>query len=88
MATVKLSSANMGPDATEADFDAWTSWVSDRIDDVAGCSVSVEQFAFGSGDADEVSGLDDEARDSVRRWLSNEGWEQFCADPKAWPAVA
>ncbi len=86
-ATVKLSSANMG-DVTEADFDAWAAWVNDHIDAVAGCPVSVEQFAFGDSGPDQVSGLDDAARETVLSWLRAEGWEAFCADASAWPAVA
>jgi hypothetical protein len=85
IATVTLTSANMG-DVTEADFDAWAAWVNERIDDVAGCPVNVEQFRFGSGNVNAVSGLDDAAWEAVQRWLSGEGWDAFCADPSAWPA--
>lgn len=86
-ATVTLSSANMG-NVTEADFDAWAAWVNARIDEVAGCPVSVEQFAFGASGSDQTSGLDDATRETVLSWLRTEGWEAFCADASAWPAVA
>lgn len=84
--SITLSAANLGTEATVADFDAWHSYVCEHIDAAVGFEVhEVEQAAFESGDADHVSGATDEQREAVRAWLSNEGWEAFCADVSAWP---
>ena len=84
--SVTLSSANMGPDADERDFQAWQSWVCDKIDDAMGFVVDdVDLHRFGDGAEDTVIGGTEEQRAAVKRWLSVEGWEAFCANDEAWP---
>lgn len=81
-----LSSANMGNDADEADFDAWASYVCDNIDEACGVDVAeVDQYRFGDGGEDAVSGGTDDEHERVRHWLARDGWEAFCATPAAWP---
>lgn len=80
---ITLSSANMGPQATEADFDAWVAYVAREIDEALGIDAEVDQFAFtgpGFEGEDAVSGGTAEQREDVKRWLSGAGWEAFCAE--------
>ncbi len=79
---VTLSAAKMGPSATEADFDAWASYVNDHIEEATGLDIDIDQFDFtgpnaGSEDLIRASGED---WDAIHHWLSNDGWEEFCAD--------
>lgn len=79
---ITLSSANLGDQATEADFDAWASYVAREIDGSLGIDAEVDQFGFTGSlfePEDSVIGGTDEQREAVRRWLANEGWEAFCA---------
>lgn len=83
---VTLSAANLGPQATEADFDAWASYVVAHIDEALGLSCEVDQAAFtgrGAEGEDRIQGATDEQRDSIRGWLSVTGWEAFCAQATA-----
>lgn len=75
-------SANLGTDGTEADFDAWASYVSSHIDDALDIDATVEQAAFTGRNAtsgDAVSCDDDDLRETVEGWLSHEGWDAFCS---------
>ena len=85
---ITLSAENMGPDATEADFDAWAAYVAANIDEALGIVASVGQFAFtgrGAESEDEVTGGTEEVCEHVTEWLSHEGWDAFCS---AWDAVS
>ena len=83
--SVVLSAANMG-DVTEADFDAWASWVTGHIDEGVGFEVAeVGQMRFGDAGPDVVWGATCEQRAVIQDWLSHEGWAAFCADASAWP---
>lgn len=80
---ITLTAYNMG-DAAESDFDAWAVWVANHVDEACNVDADVDQFTFGRGpDSDRVSGAADETIESVRAWLSTEGWEQFCAEGPA-----
>ena len=82
MILITLSAANLGPHATEADFDAWAAYVAKHIGKALGIEAEVDQYAFtGSGAAAEdcVGGSTAEQREEIRRWLSVDGWEAFCA---------
>ena len=89
---ITLTAYNMGPDATEADFDAWDRFVRQRIEsacDLPEDSADVRQFPFANGPAeDHVFGGTSQQREVIREWLSNDGWGAFCADPTAWPKAA
>ena len=76
---ITLSSANMG-DVDEADFDCWAGFVNDRIDDVAGATVVVDQFQFGEADEDQIEGATAAQRDAIRSWLGVDGWNEFCGE--------
>ena len=82
--TVTLTAYNMGPDATEEDFDSFAAFVSDRIDDRTGLDVTVDQFRFaGSGQGrDAVSGANEEQERSIRETLAAL-WDEWCAQPVA-----
>lgn len=95
MATVSviLTAQNMGPDATEADFDAWANYVAARASEWLGFEVDVDQHAFCGGPAaDTIVGGTDEQRESLREALSHDLWDQACADafmvPDALPSTA
>lgn len=84
MSTIKitLSAANMGPNATEADFDAWASYVAANIDEALGIDADVDQAGFTGRTSipeDQVTGGTEEQNESVCRWLSVDGWNAFCA---------
>ena len=84
MSTIKitLSAANMGPESTEEDFDAWTAYVNEHIDEALGITTEVEQAGFTGRTAiaeDVISGATEEQAEAIRGWLSVNGWEAFCA---------
>lgn len=83
-ASITLTSADMG-DVTEADFDAWVAYVSERIDEFTGLDVTVDAARFGAGGADRIVAENDEDRQTLRRAISVDLWEKFCADASAWP---
>lgn len=86
---ITLSAANMGNMADEADFDAWASYVCDHVDEACGVFVTeVDQFRFGDGGRDTVTGATDDEEARILSWLSHDGWEAFCADAGAWPVRA
>jgi hypothetical protein len=77
--SVTLTAANMG-DVTEQDFDAWASWVASHVDEACNVDATIDQFRFiGGPDADYIEGGSEETRASVKSWLSNEGWVEWCA---------
>ncbi len=78
---IVLTAANMGPDATERDFDAWATYVVEHIDEALGFEVAeLEQHPFRSGPAtDTIEGASDEQREAIRGYLGVTGWEAFCA---------
>lgn len=88
---ITLSSANMG-NVDEIDFDLWTRFVTDKIDEAMGFEIaSVDQQRFNDPGDDEVTfrgpwraddtGNELEAkRDAIRSWLSHEGWDAFCGE--------
>ncbi len=79
---IMLSAANMGPQTTEADFDAWAGYVCNHIDEAMGFEVAdVDQFRFiGGAGGDRIDGASDEQREAIRSWLAVAGWEAFCVD--------
>ena len=87
---ITLTAQNMGPDHSEADFDAWTSYVCEHIDDAVGFEVhEVAQFSFDGGPAtDRVDGASVDQVEAIRNYLAHEGWDAFCADASAWPKAA
>lgn len=75
---VTLSSANMG-DVDEIDFDCWTGYVIDCIDDGLGFEVAqVEQARYGGTDEDVIENATEEQRAAIVEWLSVTGWNEFC----------
>ncbi len=79
---IRLTSRTMGENATEDDFDSWAQWVADHITEAIGIEADeVEQYPWGRGpDEDRVTGVDEDTTEAIRRWLSVEGWEAFCAE--------
>lgn len=85
--TVKLTAYNMGPNATEQDFDSWVAYVTANADDADGSvfggdlCVSVESYPFSGGPAnDGVRGArNDEERERILECLAIL-WERGCAD--------
>ena len=74
----------------EADFDAWVSYVTARIDAESGCDVTVEEHRTNNNQDDTISAAVAAARadgypakDAVREALQGL-WEAFCADTAAW----
>lgn len=86
---ITLSSANMGGDASEADFDAWAAYVTAHIGEAAdlqGEAVTVTQRRFGDSSPDGVEGASDECRATILDELAHGLWDAFCADGAAWPS--
>lgn len=79
---VTLTAYNMGPDATEADFDSWAKFVNDAIDARCGFTVDVDQFAFvgSSSSRDRIANATDEQHDSIREAMVSL-WDEWCAQP-------
>jgi hypothetical protein len=81
-ATVRLTAYNMGPDATEEEFNAWTRYVAANIDEATGLDVTVNAFQFAGrgagGDEDEISGWEtEEDREAIVEALEAL-WERGC----------
>lgn len=84
MIKVRLSAAAMGPQTTEADYDAWARYVSEHIDEATGLVVEVDQAAFtgrGSESEDRIQDATEEEHETIWTWLTVTGWEAFCAVP-------
>lgn len=81
--SVTLTAANMG-DVDETDFDLWTKFVTENIDEAMGFEVAeVEQHPFESGAArDTITGGTWAQREAIATWLSVTGWDDFCGE--AW----
>lgn len=75
--TVTLTSYNMG-DATEAEYDAWTSYVCEHIDEHTGFEVAVEVDRFGTAGDDRIVATD-EQREAIQAALADL-WQSWCAD--------
>lgn len=76
---VTLTSYNMGDDATEADYDRWVAFVSKHLEERAGFGVTVGADRFGAAGDDRISGADDEQRETLRRLLGVDLWDEWCA---------
>lgn len=81
-------------DWTEDDFDAWGTFVAERIDHRTGFNVEVDEAPFGDSGEDEVVIVTrvspeehENAVETVRESL-RDLWEEFCATPEAWPTQA
>lgn len=86
MIKITLSAANMGPYATEADFDAWAAYVDEHIGEATGLACDVEQAGFTGRTAipaDEIDAPTNEQAETIERWLSHEGWGAWCASMSA-----
>jgi hypothetical protein len=85
-ATLTLTAYNMG-DVSEQDFDAWATFVANRIDELTKLDVTVIQRAFqGGASEDKVTcdcPLGCDCRDIVKETL-HVMWDEFCADATAW----
>jgi hypothetical protein len=85
--TIILSSAAMG-DVDELDFDLWTRYVSEHVDEATGAEVAeVHQFRFGEPGPDRIDGATEEQRETLRRWLSVDGWDSFCGQGGPWETM-
>lgn len=82
-ATLILGRDGMGELATEADYDAWVTFVCERIDDATGLDVNVEE-----------RGAQDVQDDTIRGYAGDEQpirdaletlWNEFCGSPEHWP---
>jgi len=89
MSTIKitLSSAAMGDMTDDRDFDLWARYVTENVTESTGVEVAeVDQYRFGEAGEDAITGADEDERETLRRWLSVDGWEAFCSG--AWQAMA
>jgi hypothetical protein len=82
-ATLILGRGGMG-EYTETDFEAWVSYVADRIDEATGLNVRVEARNKRDVQDNYICGFDS-AQDQEIRSALNSLWDDFCADPSAWP---
>lgn len=93
---ITLSAANLGPNATEEDFDRWAAYVAEHVETALSLpegTTEVDQARFSEGGDDVVivrgsaadGGDRDEAtiEEDIGRWLGNEGWEAFCGEEAA-----
>jgi hypothetical protein len=84
---ITLSSANMGDNVDERDFDLWAKYVAETIDEAVGFEIhEVDQARFGEAGEDWITGATAEETEIIRRWLAVDGWEAFCSG--AWQAMA
>ncbi len=79
---ITLSSADLGPYATEADFDDWAGYVAAHVDERTGFDCSVDQARFGAP-GDDVVRLEylasaDEADIVAIRGVIADMWDDWC----------
>jgi len=79
MISVTLTSYNMG-DVTEADYDAWIQYVSDRIDERCGFEVDLDACAFDRPAFTTAIAGATAAEEEVIRAALAALWEEACAD--------
>lgn len=77
-AMLVLGRDGMGNDATEADYDAWVSYVCERIDDATGLMVDVETRGPRDVQTDVISGVSDDERTIVEEAKASL-WDDWCA---------
>ncbi len=77
--TVTLTSYNMGLDATEADFDGWISFVSEKLPERVSFEVEIDADRFGTAGDDRISNADDDQRETLRDLLGNILWNEWCS---------
>jgi hypothetical protein len=63
----------------EADFDSWTAFVEDEIDEACGFEVAVSQRQAHDVQTDDISGADDADLETVREAVRTL-WDQWCED--------
>jgi hypothetical protein len=91
--TLTLGRDGMGDNADEADFDAWVSYVTDRINEESDCDVTVEVRGPRDVQDDDIRGGDERMPGCAPGYDGNAAvgdamtrlWEAFCADDSAWP---
>lgn len=84
-ATLTLGRDGMGPEADEAHFDAWTTYVCEHIDEATGLDVAVEVRGARDVQTDHVSPRGGVEDDTITAALVDL-WEAFCADTSLWPS--
>jgi predicted transcriptional regulator YdeE len=79
--TLHLTSYNLGPNATEDDYDHWIGYVCQKINEVAGGGVvdEVEASRWGEAGEDRVTGATDEQKVDIKEALETL-WQSFCAE--------
>jgi hypothetical protein len=84
-ATITLGRDGMGPEADEADFEAWVAYVSARFEHIeqgAGLDgLSIETRERRDVQSTAIAADDAHAIESILSDL----WDDFCADTEAWP---
>ena len=78
MNEITLTSYNMG-NVTEADYDGWVAFVTEKLSSEAGVEVEVDAAPFGrGGESDRVSADSAEDERAIRLAMV-ELWERWCA---------
>lgn len=76
MIKITLSSAPLGA-VDDVVFDMWTAHVADRIDAALGFDCDVHQGRLGEAGEDRIEGASPEQAEAIRRWLGNDGRDEF-----------
>lgn len=78
-----LGRDGMGADATEADFDAWVSFVCDHIDDACGFEVDVDYRHRREVQSDVIVRAGDDETIRVIWEAKQALWDRWCAGERA-----
>lgn len=76
---ILLTSYDMYSNSTKDDFDSWTKFVSDNIDERCGFRVEVNVGYFGESGSDQIYNADDDKLEVLREVIPNL-WDDWCAE--------
>lgn len=76
--SLTLASGNMGPHATDADYDNWVEFVCEHVESLCGFDVDVDSRRFADGGDDRFC-ADGSDRDTIRDAL-NTLWDRWCSE--------
>ncbi len=87
MITLALGRDGMPADSDESDFDAWTSYVTERVNEAVGFKVDVRKRAIDDvAQEDDLRGGSDDEQNKLRETVLDL-WGDWCAEESGWSNV-
>lgn len=83
-ATVTIYADGMGPESSEQAYTAWTTYVADRIDEMTGLDVTIDDQPYGTAGYTHVTADTTENERNVHDAIQTL-WNRWCAE--GWPGA-